>query len=178
MIDPKITSQMQQDWNSRAMEDANFYVAFGRRNQDTQEFFDTAHEIVISLEWELKRVPCANPRARRALEIGCGPGRLMRPMAQHFGEIHGVDVSDEMIRRAHANLSGVPWAHPHHSSGADLMQFADESFDFVYSYAVFQHIPSREVVMNYLREAHRVLKPGGVLRVQLNGLDQTARTYD
>ena len=92
MIDPKITSQMQADWNSRAVEDANFYVAFGRRNQDTEEFFDTAAEVVRGLNWELKRVPCVNPRARRALEIGCGPGRLMRPMSQFFGEIHGVDV--------------------------------------------------------------------------------------
>src|SRR5437868_7591464 len=152
MIDPEITSRMQQDWNSRAVEDANFYVAFGRRNQDTQEFFDTAHEVVASLEWELKRVPCANPRARRALEIGCGPGRLMRPMSRHFGEIHGIDVSDEMILRAKEKLRGVPHAHPHHASGSDLALFPDNHFDFVYSYAVFQYIPSGEVVFSYLRE--------------------------
>ena len=178
MIDPKITSQMQQDWNSRAVEDANFYVAFGRRNQDTEEFFDTAAEVIGGLNWELKRVPSANPRARRALEIGCGPGRLMRPMSQFFGEIHGIDVSDEMIRRAEANLRDIPHAHPHHTSGADLAPFADESFDFVYSYAVFQHIPSFDVVMNYLREAKRVLKPGGLLRVQINGLPEAAARYD
>jgi SAM-dependent methyltransferase len=178
MIDPKITSQMQQDWNSRAVEDANFYVAFGRRNQDTAEFFDTAAEVVRGLTWELQRIPCKNPRARRALEIGCGPGRLLRPMSQYFGEIHGIDVSDEMIRRAEANLGDVPHAHPHHTSGADLAPFADESFDFVYSYAVFQHIPSYEVVMNYLHEAKRVLKPGGLLRVQINGLPEAATRYD
>ncbi len=178
MIDPKITSQMQQDWNSRAVEDANFYVAFGRRNQDTAEFFDTAAEVIRGLNWELKRLPCANPRARRALEIGCGPGRLMRPMSQFFGEIHGIDVSDEMIRRAEANLRDIPHAHPHHTSGADLAPFADDSFDFVYSYAVFQHIPSFDVVMNYLREAKRVLKPGGLLRVQINGLPESAARYD
>ena len=38
--------------------------------------------------------------------------------------------------------------------------FPDEKFDFVYSYAVFQHIPSRDVVFQYLREARRVLKTG------------------
>src|SRR4051812_3476202 len=178
MIDPQITSQMQQDWNSRAVEDANFYVAFGRRNQETEEFFETGAEVIRGLTWELKRVPCSNPRARRALEIGCGPGRLMRPMSRYFGEIHGIDVSDEMIRRAEANLRDVPHAHPHHTSGADLAPFADESFDFVYSYAVFQHIPSFDVVMNYLREAKRVLKPGGLLRVQINGLPEAAARYD
>lgn len=169
---------MRRDWNERAVEDAHFFVAFGRRGQAEEEFFASASDVVRSLEQELKRLPAGKVRARRALEIGCGPGRLLRPMSAHFGEIHGIDVSDEMIRRAEANLRGIPHAHVHHTSGADLAPFADESFDFVYSYAVFQHIPSREVVMEYLGEAHRVLKPGGLLRVQINGLDPEARQYD
>lgn len=169
---------MQREWNERAREDAYFYVAFGRREQDDDEFFATANEIVHGFEWELKRFPpAANRRAWRALEIGCGPGRLMRPMARHFGEIHGIDVSDEMVRRARANLRGIPHAHVHHTSGADLAPFADDSFHFVYSYAVFQHIPSRDVVMQYLSEAARVLRPGGILRAQINGLDPGGTEY-
>ena len=175
----EVNQKMQQDWNARAQEDAHFYVAFGRRGQDDSEFFDTAREVVNALERELKRLPqTSKPRARRALEIGCGPGRLMKPMSRYFGEIHGVDVSDEMIRRAGVNLSEVPHAHPHHTSGSDLAPFADESFDFIYSYAVFQHIPSAEVVFSYLHEAVRVLKPGGIIRAQINGLPKTAKVYD
>jgi SAM-dependent methyltransferase len=174
-----VAERMRREWNERAKEDAHFYVAFGRREQADDEFFETAREVVLGLEMELRRLPAnANRRAWRALEIGCGPGRLMRPMSRHFGEIHGVDVSDEMIARARENLRGIPHAHPHATSGCDLSQFADDSFDFVYSYAVFQHIPSRDVVMQYLREARRVLKPGGLLRCQINGLDKTAKTYD
>jgi SAM-dependent methyltransferase len=170
---------MQREWNERAREDAHFYVAFGRRGQDDDEFFATAKEMVTSFEHELKRLPpSTSRRARRALEIGCGPGRLMKPLSHHFGEIHGVDVSDEMIARARMKLRDIPHAHAHHTTGADLAPFADESFDFVYSYAVFQHIPSREVVMQYLREARRVLKTGGILRAQINGLDETAARYD
>jgi SAM-dependent methyltransferase len=169
---------MQREWNERAREDANFYVAFGRRDQDDDEFFATAAETVHGLEWEMKRLPAGNPRVRRAVEIGCGPGRLLKPMSKHFGEIHGVDVSDEMIARARRNLRDIPHAHAHHASGSDLKAFADESFDFVYSYAVFQHIPSADVVWSYLREAHRVMKPGAILRAQLNGLPQDDGTYD
>ena len=55
-----------------------------------------------------------------ALEIGCGPGRLVRPMSRHFGEIHGIDVSDEMIAQARANLHDIPHARLHHTSGSDL----------------------------------------------------------
>ena len=175
----EVTQKMRDDWNRRAREDAHYYVAFGRRDQDHDEFFETAREIFVALESELLRLPPnPNPRSRRALEIGCGPGRLMKPMSRHFGEIHGVDVSDEMIARARVNLQDIRHAHPHATSGADLSPFADDSFEFVYSYAVFQHIPSREVVMQYLHEARRVLKPGGVLRCQLNGLDKTAKSYD
>ena len=55
--------------------------------------------------------------------------------------------------------------------------FPAEHFDFVYSYAVFQHIPSAEVVFSYLRETVRVLKPGGFARLQINGLPKTAKAY-
>lgn len=173
-----VQARMRDDWNQRAQQDAYYYVAFGRRDQDDQEFDATAAEVVAGLEWELKRTPTAHPRARRALEIGCGPGRLLRPMSRHFGEIHGIDVSDEMIARARERLKGIPHAHAHAGSGSDLAPFADASFDFVYSYAVFQHIPSRDVVFSYLAEAVRVLKPGGLIRVQVNGLPQTAKSYD
>ncbi|HMC59997.1 MAG TPA: methyltransferase domain-containing protein, partial [Candidatus Solibacter sp.] len=174
MDDPKVLEQMRADWNQRAGEDANYYVAFGRHEQDDEEFFATGADIVGGLIWDLKRV-----RGRdAALEIGCGPGRLMRPLSAHFREIHGVDVSDEMIRLAKERLHNTPNAHAHHSSGSDLAMFPDEKFDFVYSFAVFQHIPSRDVVFSYLREARRVLKTGGLLRCQMNGLPPYAKQYD
>lgn len=166
-----VTQRMRTDWNERAREDAHYYVAFGGRDQDEKGFDATAAPLLPMIERELKRFPRdANRRAWRALEIGCGPGRLMKPLARHFGEIHGVDVSDEMIRLARERLAGIPHAHVHSTNGASLALFADESFDFVYSYAVFQHIPSRDVVLEYMREIRRVLKPGGIFRGQFNGM--------
>jgi ubiquinone/menaquinone biosynthesis C-methylase UbiE len=171
--DPDIIEKMRSEWNERAAEDAHYYVAFGRREQDDEEFFATGADVVRALETELKRIP----KARRALEIGCGPGRLMRPMARHFEEIHGIDISDEMIRRAESNLASTPNAYPRHAESSDLSGFTDGYFDFVYSYAVFQHIPSGEVVFGYLREAARVLSIGGVAHLQLNGLPKTSQSY-
>ncbi len=172
-----VSERMRADWNERAREDAHYYVAFGGRDQDEEGFDATATDVLSCLEFELKRFPRnANRRTWRALEIGCGPGRLMKPLSRHFGEIHGVDVSDEMIRLARQRLSDVPHAHVHATNGASLQQFADESFDFVYSYAVFQHIPSRDVVLEYMRETRRVLKPGGIFRGQFNGLPHAGDT--
>ena len=170
---------MRDDWNARAREDAGYFVAFGRRDQGDAEFYATATEMVTSFESELRRVPLAARGSWRALEIGCGPGRLMRPLSRHFVEIDGVDVSDEMIAIARERLSDLPNAHPHHTDGASLSLFPDETFEFVYSYAVFQHIPSRDVVLQYLRETHRVMKTGGLARLQFNGLPQGAGiSYD
>lgn len=173
-----VHERMRAEWNERAREDAHYFVAFGRREQDDEEFFATAADLVRELETELKRLPAGVPSAeRRALEIGCGPGRLIRPMSRHFGEIHGIDVSDEMIANARRKLAGVAHAHLHHASGSDLAMFPDGYFDFVYSYAVFQHIPSAEVVFSYLRETVRVLRPGGIARLQINGLPKSAKAY-
>ncbi len=169
-----VSGRMRDDWNARAREDAGYYVAFGRRDQDDAEFYATATEMVNSLESELRRVPKSQRGEWRALEIGCGPGRLMRPMSRHFMEIDGVDVSDEMIALARQRLGDLPNARPHHTDGASLALWPAETFDFVYSYAVFQHIPSREVVLQYLRETHRVMKTGGLARLQFNGLPQGA----
>src|SRR5579863_6010763 len=169
---------MRADWNKRAREDSHYYVAFGRREQDDREFLATAADAIRDLEGELKRLPRGvAPSTRRALEIGCGPGRLMRFMSRHFGEIHGVDVSDEMILQASQRLEGIPHAHAHHTNGSDLGLFPSDHFDFVYSLFVFQHIPSAEVVFSYLRETARVLRPGGFARLQINGLPESSRPY-
>ncbi len=172
-----VSERMRADWNERAREDAHYYVAFGGRDQDEAEFLATAADVLRSLEAQLKRLPASsNRRAWRALEIGCGPGRLVKPMSRYFGEIHGVDVSDEMIRLARERLADIPHAHFHATNGASLAQFADDSFEFIYSYAVFQHIPSRDVVLEYMREIRRVLKPGGIFHGQFNGLMHSGDT--
>jgi ubiquinone/menaquinone biosynthesis C-methylase UbiE len=181
MNSSEIAARMRDDWNARAREDAGYYVAFGRRDQDDAGFFATAAKVVEILEGELRRIPPEERGRGRALEIGCGPGRLMRPMSHHFIEIHGIDVSDEMIALGREKLRDVPHAHLHATNGASLELFEDDSFDFVYSYAVFQHIPSREVIYQYLGEIRRVLKTGGLARLQFNGLPKegvSERSYN
>jgi SAM-dependent methyltransferase len=178
-IDAKVSRRMRSDWNRRAWFDPRYYVALGRSNQSWEEFLGGADDLALGLQKELPRIASATaPAARRALEIGCGPGRLMLPLSRHFHEIHGVDVSPRMVRLARQNLAGISRAHVCTADGISLSNFEDDSFDFVYSYAVFQHIPSRDVVFNYLRETRRVLRSGGVARLQFNGLQEGAEQSD
>lgn len=162
---------MREDWDRRAQDDASYYVAFGRRRQSPEEFFSSAADVLRTLRAEYERLPVP-PSQLRALEIGCGPGRLLLPLSDDFQQVDGVDVSAEMIELATRNLADRSNATAHVASGSDLAAFADASIGFVYSYAVFQHIPSREVVWSYLRDAVRVLQPGGVLKCQFNSLPQ------
>ena len=162
---------MREDWDRRAREDAQYYVAFGRRKQSREEFFASAAEVLHALKGEFRRFPPGTDFAQlSALEIGCGPGRLMLPLSEIFGRIAGVDVSGEMVKLARENLAAASNATVLRNTGADLSGFARESVDFCYSYAVFQHIPDKNVVWSYLREASRVLKEGGLLKCQLSGL--------
>lgn len=163
---------MRSDWNRRAREDAFYYAGFADWKQSLETFTSSAVAAVPAIECELARLPATEEAGNLVgLEIGCGPGRLMAAMGRYFRELHGVDVSDEMIRLARGILKDSH-LHARVNNGTDLSMFQDEFFHFVYSYAVFQHIPSKPVVLNYLLEAGRVLKPGGILRAQFDSLPE------
>lgn len=87
----------------------------------------------------------------RILVVGCGHGIEAAVLATHLGsEVVGIDLHANFDRSA-ANFADL------RQGDATRMEFADESFDFVYSYHVLEHIPRYR---DALSEIHRVLKPG------------------
>lgn len=164
--------QMKEDWNRRAVENACWYINTLRLDQTEEEFDRTGAEGVA--QWILPELELltqhADPRTLRFLEIGCGIGRMTRHLAAIFGEIHSTDVSGEMISRARKRLADLPNVHLYETSGADVGPLPDDYFDIVYSIFVFQHVPSKEAIRSTLVDAWRVLKPGGLLRFQTNGV--------
>jgi SAM-dependent methyltransferase len=104
------------------------------------------------------------------LEIGCGIGRMTKYFAGRVRHVTGLDVSEEMIRQARENLHACPNVRLDVGTGIDLAEYPDASFDFVFSYIVFQHIPDANVTLTYIREAGRVLRPGGSFYFQVNTL--------
>jgi SAM-dependent methyltransferase len=71
-----------------------------------------------------------------------------------------------MIAQSKQWLADHPHVHTYETSGVDLREFPHSSFDLVYSYVTFQHMP-RSVFECYLGEIHRVLTPNGYLVFQL-----------
>jgi ubiquinone/menaquinone biosynthesis C-methylase UbiE len=166
------TQAMKRDWDERARTDAKWFINSLRLGQSEEEFDQSG---VV----EIERLVLADltllaqgrdPKSLRVLEIGCGAGRMTKHLAAIFGEVAGVDVSGEMIRQARARLAGIANARLYETSGVDLAIFPDEEFDLILSAYVFQHVPSAEIIASNLREAWRVLKPGGVLKFQTNGV--------
>jgi SAM-dependent methyltransferase len=142
-----VVERMRRDWDARALENAKFYVNCGLWDQDDAQFDRSAPDILARIRRDYALLPPTPPDERRFLEIGCGIGRLMLSLAEDCGEIHGVDVSAEMIRLGRDRLSRTSNACFHRSFGSAMPQFESGSFDLVYSFAVFQHIPDRDIVI-------------------------------
>src|SRR5258708_11738625 len=174
--------RMRRDWERRAHENARHYVVTGQDRWNDEEFYRSG---IVTLEEEvLSDLPniCQgkDPKQMRALEIGCSAGRVTRAFAGFFGEVYAVDISREMVRQARAAVAGFPNAHIFHNNGKDLSavrlkwwhQFGlgePLQMDFAFSFMVFQHIPSRTIIESYVREVHRLLRPGGLFKFQVQG---------
>lgn len=170
-ISPEQLARMRDDWDSRARENARYYVNTAKDNWTDEEFFESGERTVAEeVQTDMINI-CQgkDPRQMRVLEIGCGAGRVTRALAKLFGEVHAVDVSGEMVRLAREALRDFPHAHVYQNNGADLAVVPGLDFDFAFSSIVFQHIPSREVIENYVREVNRLLRPGALFKFQVQG---------
>ncbi|HWZ86309.1 MAG TPA: class I SAM-dependent methyltransferase [Thermoanaerobaculia bacterium] len=100
------------------------------------------------------------------LNIGCGVGRVDRYVAPKVRELWAVDVSGEMILRARERLAAFPNVHLREVGNREFLgAFEANRFDLVFSFLVLQHLEKEDAFL-YLREALRVLRPGGVFVTQ------------
>ena len=172
--------KMRVDWDQRARENARHYVATGNRQWSDEEFFASGEQAVAEeILTDMINVCQGKPPSQmRVLEIGCGAGRITRALARLFGEVHAVDVSGEMVKLAAEAVRDYPQAFVYQNNGKDLAVVPDLPFDFAFSMIVFQHIPSREIIENYIREVHRLLRPGALFKFQLQGYVTTEARPD
>jgi cyclopropane fatty-acyl-phospholipid synthase-like methyltransferase len=169
--------KMRADWDERARENARHYVNTANTQWTDDEFFASGERTVAEeILTDMGNI-CQGkrPADMRVLEIGCGAGRVTRALAKLFGEVHAVDVSGEMVRQASEALREYPQAFVYQNNGKDLTVVPEREFDFAFSSIVFQHIPSREIIENYVREVSRLLRPGALFKFQVQG-DSTLET--
>ncbi len=170
-VNSEVTRKMREEWDQRALENARHYVATEKTEWSDAEYFESGRENVRReiLTDMINICQGKDPKQMRVLEIGCGSGRITRALSEVFGEVYAVDISGEMIRQAKQSLHDCPNAHVFQNSGSDLSVLGDIQVDFAFSFIVFQHIPSRDVIRSYVREVQRVLRPGGLFKFQVQG---------
>jgi ubiquinone/menaquinone biosynthesis C-methylase UbiE len=155
-------------------------VATAQEQWSDKEFYASGEETLRSFILNDMANICQgkDPADMRVLEIGCGAGRVTRALAGLFGEVHAVDVSGEMVRFARDGVKEFSNAFIYQNNGMDLSVVPAEPFDFAFSCLVFQHIPSREVIQTYVNEVHRLLRPGALLKFQLQGCTKVEEKPD
>jgi SAM-dependent methyltransferase len=157
---------MRAFWDDAARRNAAWYVdtSLDYTQPDMDHFFASGRGIVAAV---LDDAPCRPAGRTLAVEIGSGLGRMCAALAERFDRVVGVDIAPEMVRQAR-QLVPNPAVTFDVTDGTHIPAVADGEADLVFSFTVFQHIPSLAMIEGYIVEAGRVLAPGGVLVFQWN----------
>ena len=157
-----MNTQLNQD--KQKILDANIYVhAFLANTGEYQKSPHFRPENQAKVRAIIERItePLKTIENRKAIDFGCGTGFVIHLMKDLFDEIHGVDITQDMMK--HVDLSsGNIFLH---ESVAENTPFESDSFDFATAYSFMDHLTDYRV---FLKEAHRVLKKGGVFYSDLN----------
>lgn len=103
-------------------------------------------------------------RKNKVIDFGCGPGRMVARARKLFDEVDGVDISEYAIDYAREHFPGSKF---YVSSGIDVGDVPENTYDIVFSTIAMQHIPCRTIRKNLWRGMFNILKPGGNVSVQV-----------
>jgi SAM-dependent methyltransferase len=134
----------------------------GRPDAEVLEsFFESGERHVASVLEHIRKHIVADFQPRRALDFGCGVGRLVIPLARVSGEVVGVDVSEHMLAEARVNVERAGLANVDLVRSTDDLRLVEGTFDLIHTFIVMQHISPRrgEVLAERMLEK---LEPGGV----------------
>ena len=162
-------SKLQRTWHELGEQDPLWAILTRAdkrgRKWKLEEFFQWGVDEIRNLLSRLDAAGVEVPKSR-ALDFGCGVGRLTQALCAHFNQCVGVNVAPSMITLAKKYNQYGDRCQYVVNELSTLFAFPDNHFDLIYSNIVLQHIPSR-YTWNYLEDFLRVLAPGGILVFQL-----------
>lgn len=157
-----------RDWESLGTTDPYWAVvtddSYRARNltpENIARFFATGERDIANVFAAVGQHVVAGFAPSRALDFGCGVGRLVLPLARRCAEVIGVDVSEAMLTEARRNAQRCGLSNVAFARTDDALSGVAGSFDFVHSYIVLQHIPVRRGE-KITRRLIQLLAPGGV----------------
>jgi SAM-dependent methyltransferase len=138
---------------------------FSDAEMGTREFFDRVEAHRYGKEWHIPiAADFSSTRGLKVLEIGCGLGTDGAQFAKAGADYTGIDLTEASIELARKRFELAGLKGEFRVSDAENLDFADETFDVVYSHGVLHHTPDTATAV---REIYRILKPGGRAMVML-----------
>ena len=128
-------------------------------------FFELVEAHRYEKEWHIPAAAdFAGSAGLKVLEIGCGLGTDGAQFAAAGADYTGVDLTEAAVDLARKRFEVSRLKGKFQTADAENLEFADESFDLVYSHGVLHHTPDTQRAVN---EIWRVLRPGGRAVVML-----------
>lgn len=127
---------------------------------ERDEFFRSGEEHTARVLRIVRNSLAADFTPHRALDFGCGVGRILLPLARVADEVIGVDISTAMLEEARRNCAGVANLELYLADDS-LTALRGRTFDFIHSFIVMQHIPTPRG-MTIVRALLEHLSAGGV----------------
>ena len=170
LIPDRTIKDTQKIWEGKAKENARHFSyreALSGRDIIDSELSETGRRdyqrYVLSDTFLLKELK--NLSKKRALDLGCGVGRITEAIAEQFGDVSGVDFAPSMIKTAKTRLADKKNIAFEVNEG-ETLPYDDNYFDFIFSYQTLQYLPTEGSLCRLLKEVNRVLRSGGVAKVQ------------
>lgn len=132
---------------------------------DIKEFFDSGKKEIELVFSHLQSLDVMVSR-HRALDFGCGVGRLTQALGGCFEEVYGVDIAPSMINTARKYNRYGERCKYYLNAESNLRLFSDGIFDLIYTNIVLQHMKPK-YIRNYIKEFLRLLNGNGILIFQL-----------
>ncbi len=164
-----MTRKSPHPWENFAREDAAFFIRTENADQSEDGSFVQSGEHDADLLYVHASPYITNLGS--ALEIGAGIGRLVLPQAKRFAHVTATDISPTMLaklrqRAVQAESKNITTLQT--TAAWDAPQAEGFPYDYIYTYACFQHIEDASIIEAYLQRVAGALKPEGIFQAHLD----------
>jgi len=147
-------------WNVGSLEEAKYdRVSTRKEERKAVNAFDASVVNSLITDHILKHKRNITKKDR-VLDFGCGVGRILKGFHKFESQVYGTDISENMLSFCKEELGSFKVNLKKCNVGS--VPFGDDFFDIIYSFHVLQHIATKKLLINTLREIYRTQKPGGI----------------
>jgi ubiquinone/menaquinone biosynthesis C-methylase UbiE len=159
-VSPVLIDRVRDYWNTHIhdLEITRHPVGSAGFFADLDQYhFEKLHHL-------LRLVPFDAVKGQKVLEVGCGAGTDLVRFARGGAEVYGVDLAESAIELAKKNFAINGLTADLRVADGEHLPFPDHTFDLVYAHGVVQYTAND---LALIAEARRVVKPGGLVIVQV-----------